>query len=127
MNKAIALAPQYAKAHYNRSLVWLSQGRLAEGWSEYEWRLQCPDVNPRRFAEPQWNGEPLSDRRLLVHAEQGLGDTFQFVRYLPLVQDAAATSRSRCRRHSCRSSLPRAFKTWFRQALRIHRRTYSLL
>ena len=83
----MALAPQYAKAHYNRSLVWLSQGRLAEGWAEYEWRLQCPDVKRRRFAEPQWNGEPLGERRLLVHAEQGLGDTFQFVRYLPLVHE----------------------------------------
>jgi Tfp pilus assembly protein PilF len=87
LNQAIALVPQYAKAHYNRSLVWLSQGRLAEGWAEYEWRLQCPDVNLRRFAEPQWNGEPLGERRLLVHAEQGLGDTFQFIRYLPLVYE----------------------------------------
>lgn len=87
LNQAVTLAPQYAKAHYNRSLVWLSQGRLAEGWAEYEWRLQCPDVNPRRFTEPQWNGEPLGERRLMVHAEQGLGDTFQFIRYLPLVQE----------------------------------------
>jgi Tfp pilus assembly protein PilF len=87
LNQAIALAPQYAKAHYNRSLVWLSQGRLAEGWAEYEWRLQCPDVNQRRFAEPQWTGEPLGERRLVVHAEQGLGDTFQFIRYLPLVYE----------------------------------------
>ncbi len=90
LNQAVALAPEYAKAHYNRSLVWLSQGRLAEGWDEYEWRLRCPDVNPNRFAEPQWTGEPLDERRLLVHAEQGLGDTLQFVRYLPLV-------RQRCR------------------------------
>jgi Tfp pilus assembly protein PilF len=87
LNQAIVLAPEYAKAHYNRSLVWLGQGRLAEGWTEYEWRLRCPDVNPRKFAEPQWNGEPLSDQQLLVHAEQGLGDTFQFIRYLPLVRE----------------------------------------
>jgi Flp pilus assembly protein TadD len=87
LNQAVALAPEYAKAHYNRSLVWLSQGRLAEGWSEYDWRLRCPDVKASRFAEPQWTGEPLDERRLLVHAEQGLGDTLQFVRYLPLVQE----------------------------------------
>lgn len=83
--RALSVDPSYARAHYNRSLVLLGLGRLAAGFDEYEWRLRCDAFRPRAFAQPTWDGSPLSDQTLLVYAEQGLGDTLQFVRYLPLV------------------------------------------
>ncbi|MBI3838863.1 MAG: glycosyltransferase family protein [Planctomycetia bacterium] len=86
LEQAIQSQPDYPEAHSNRGLVLLSQGRLAEGWSEYEWRLRCPEFRKRSFAEPLWDGTLLCDKVLLVHAEQGLGDTLQFIRYLPLVE-----------------------------------------
>lgn len=86
---AIALQPGYAGAHWNRALVLLLLGRLREGWADYEWRFQCPEVvqqiGRRTFGRPRWDGADLEGRTLLVHAEQGLGDAIQFVRYLPAV------------------------------------------
>ncbi len=64
----------------------LTQGRLAEGWREYEWRSQCQEFGNRWFSQPLWDGTPLGDKGLLVHAEQGLGDTLQFIRYQPLLK-----------------------------------------
>jgi tetratricopeptide (TPR) repeat protein len=85
-NAAIEIKPDYAEAYYNRSFVHLSRGDFAAGWRDYEWRLRCKDYKPRRFDVPQWDGSPLEGRTLLVHAEQGLGDTLHFARYLKLVQ-----------------------------------------
>jgi Tfp pilus assembly protein PilF len=84
--RAVELAPRMATAHYNRSLILLGLGRWSEGWHEYEWRLQCPALRGRSFRQPRWNGQPLAAATLLVHAEQGLGDTLQFIRLLPLVR-----------------------------------------
>ncbi|HET7731223.1 MAG TPA: SEC-C metal-binding domain-containing protein [Usitatibacter sp.] len=83
--RAIALAPGVADAHFNRSLALLLLGRYAEGWAEYEWRTRLPgyaDYAHHDFGMPRWRGEPLAGRRLLVHAEQGHGDTIQFARFL---------------------------------------------
>ncbi len=82
------LKPDYAEAHYNRSFVYLARGQLAEGWQGYRWRFRCKDYKGRRFDVPLWDGSPLGDRTLLVHAEQGLGDTLHFIRYLKLVHQA---------------------------------------
>ena len=84
---ALALDPQFGNAHWNRSLTLLLSGDLEHGWEEYEWRWQSSDFpSPRRdFAQPAWTGEPLDGRTILIHAEQGLGDTIQFARYLLLV------------------------------------------
>ncbi len=85
-DSAIQSQPDFPKARYNRGLALLTQGRLAEGWREYEWRSQCPEFGKRSFSQPLWDGTPLGDKVLLVHAEQGLGDTLQFIRYQPLLK-----------------------------------------
>jgi tetratricopeptide (TPR) repeat protein len=84
--EALRLQPDYAEAHYNRSFVHLARGDLQAGWEDYEWRLKCKDYKGRQFPVPRWDGSPLGNRTLLVHAEQGLGDTLHFIRYLKTLQ-----------------------------------------
>ena len=85
-NEAIRLSPGYADAHLNRSLLWLVEGDYLRGWQEYEWRWKKADFPPRPFHQPQWDGSSLAGRTTLLHAEQGLGDTMQFIRFAPLVK-----------------------------------------
>jgi Tfp pilus assembly protein PilF len=90
--KAIALDPCYAAAHWNRALLNLLSGRFAEGWEEQEWRWKVEGFpsTPRHFAPPLWRGESIAGQTILLHAEQGFGDTFQFLRYVPLVAETGA-------------------------------------
>jgi Flp pilus assembly protein TadD len=85
-DRAIAVNPDYADAHYNRALALLFLGVLDDGWRAYEWRwkiarrLRIGMV--RNFPQPLWLGDvSLEGKRLLLHAEAGLGDTLQFCRY----------------------------------------------
>jgi len=91
--RALAMRPDDARAHFGRAGLLLLRGAYAEGWREYEWRWRgstAEEIELRRFAEPQWRGEDVAGKTVLLHAEQGFGDTLQFCRYASLV---GATAR----------------------------------
>jgi tetratricopeptide (TPR) repeat protein len=87
-DKAIALAPDLVDAQWNRALALLRDGDWVRGWPAYEWRWRRRHQPPRNESCPLWRGEPLAGHTILLHAEQGIGDTIQFVRYVP---DVAAS------------------------------------
>ncbi len=88
LDQAIQLKADLPEAHGNLALILLLKGDFDRGWREYEWRwrAQLKFLSPPRdFTQPQWEGGPLQGKTILLHAEQGFGDTIQFVRYLPMV------------------------------------------
>ncbi len=85
-DRAISLKPDFAEAHINKSLALLLTENFEQGWQEYEWRLRTKNRSSSTLHQPGWDGTLLNGRSILVHAEQGLGDTIQFVRYLPMVR-----------------------------------------
>lgn len=93
---ALALDPESVKTKWNRALTMLSAGDFERGWQEYEWRWQRPETPPRQYSQPRWNGELLKGRRILLYAEQGLGDTIQFIRYASLLKAQGATVLFEC-------------------------------
>lgn len=89
---AIEREPHDAGAHLNLAVSLLAQARWREGWQEYEWRGHTAllDGQRRTWQAPAWQGEPLAGRTILVHAEQGFGDTIQFARYVPVLRTSGA-------------------------------------
>jgi tetratricopeptide (TPR) repeat protein len=88
LTAALRLAPADPRILYNYSLLMLLLGRFAAAWPGWEQRFRAGAVPDRGLAGPIWRGEKLAGRTLLVHAEQGLGDTIQFCRF-PLPTDGA--------------------------------------
>ena len=88
--QAIHLRQQFPLAQFNLGTLLLRLGHYVEGWKEYEWRWQTPTFSPLNCPQPHWTGEQL-DGTLLLHTEQGIGDVFQFARFIPMI-------RERCQR-----------------------------
>ncbi len=80
--------PDHAEAHFSLGLAHMITGDWEKGWPEYEWRWQRgTQLSPRDLKQPRWDGTPLNGKKILLHAEQGLGDTFQFVRYAKIIKE----------------------------------------
>jgi tetratricopeptide (TPR) repeat protein len=85
--EAVALKPDFALGQFNLGALDLMQGDFKEGWRGYEWRNQVVSQPPRQLAVSRWQGEPLPGKTLLVHTEQGYGDTILFSRFLKTAKD----------------------------------------
>jgi Flp pilus assembly protein TadD len=87
-NSALAVSPEDPAARTNLSFVLLLKGDYAKAWPLYESRRRLTNPSTaRRFNKPEWEGQSLPGKRILVHREQGLGDTLQFIRYAPMVAE----------------------------------------
>jgi Flp pilus assembly protein TadD len=82
--------PDCVSAHWNRALCWLQAGEFEKGWAEYEWRWRRKQTPERRLPGVRWRGEAVEGKTILVHTEQGLGDTLQFVRYAAVLKGRGA-------------------------------------
>lgn len=92
--RAIQIDTDYAEAHWNLALLLLLTGRLQQGWKEYRWRLSAELemlTYPHTYQQPRWDGSLFVGKKLLVHYEQGMGDTIHFIRYLPMVKARGGT------------------------------------
>src|SRR5690606_39735017 len=79
--RALELNPELPDVHFSLGTQLLREGNLKQGFAEYDWRWKCRTFTPRVQDRPRWDGGPLEGRTILLHAEQGLGDTLHFVRY----------------------------------------------
>lgn len=83
LRQAVKIAPDFAEAHLNLAIALLLSGQMLEGFEEYEWRNRIS--TPPVFDSPPWDGTVDPKGTLLVYAEQGLGDTLQFIRFIPFI------------------------------------------
>ncbi len=95
---ALLCKPDYAQARLNRSLGLLRQEDFAQGWVEYEWRSKLKECPRRHTSKPRWDGVVKQGQRILVHAEQGLGDTFQMARYAKWLTEQGMTVILECQK-----------------------------
>ncbi len=88
---ALQINPGYAEPLFNKALILLLLGRFSEGWKAYESRWHRPGAAVRLFdAGQSWQGEDLNGRTIFVYEEQGMGDTLQFIRFLPMLKQLGA-------------------------------------
>jgi tetratricopeptide (TPR) repeat protein len=92
-DRVLEVDPNNIMTHFTRAFVYLQAGDFERGWPEYEWRWKEEQVGTfkKHFAQPLWLGEEsIRDKTILLHAEQGLGDTLQFCRYVKFVKARGA-------------------------------------
>jgi tetratricopeptide (TPR) repeat protein len=93
LKAALEKSPDFPEAHFEAALAHLTLGDFKAGWKAYEWRWKTGAFADKRraFRQPLWLGDaPLSGKTILLHAEQGFGDTLQFIRYAPLLKNSGA-------------------------------------
>ena len=95
--RSIEIQPEAADAHLSLAHALLLNGDFSEGWEEYEWRLKIRAPSPPPSI-PKWDGSPLDGKLILLQAEQGFGDTIQFVRYAPMVASRGGRVVLQCQR-----------------------------
>lgn len=104
-DRAIAIDRQFAAAYFHRGCARLAQGDFPGGWDDYEWRMKIPGAKTFSLPRPQWRGEDIRDKTLLVLTEASIADAILFARFLPLVKE-------RCRKLIlvCDASLSALFR-----------------
>jgi len=93
LNQALTLEPENPEAHWSKAVALLLSGQFDQGWQEFEWRWQRQNLADQntRLGKPLWLGNaPLEHKTILLHGEQGLGDTIQFCRYVSLIARQSA-------------------------------------
>jgi len=87
---ALKINPNHADARWNRGIARLLSEDLEGGFTDYQWRWQLPEFTNRYDDFPEWTGDNPAGKTILIHSEQGFGDTIQFVRYAPILAERGA-------------------------------------
>lgn len=90
-SNAQKLAPDEAETHRNLGVIYLLKGDFKRGWNEYRWRWKCVEAAQYNYRQPKWSGQPLEGKKILLYAEQGLGDAIHFVRFAAILKEQGAT------------------------------------
>ncbi len=89
--KAKSIQPNDPELHRNIGVLKLLLGEFEEGWTEYRWRWHCKEALAIQSPQPKWDGSSLDGKRIFLYAEQGLGDTIQFIRYANILKEQGAS------------------------------------
>jgi len=96
--RALERDPEFIDGQVGFSTLLLLKGDFETGWPKYEWRWKTGQFKAGEFPQPRWNGEPLAGKTILLQAEQGLGDTIQFVRYVAVLKEMGAKVVFECQK-----------------------------
>lgn len=104
-NEVLNINNSDATAHFNKAIALLLSGNFSDGWKEYEWRFFTSSAHSGKgklvkpnFLKPEWKGENLQGKTILVHDEQGAGDSIQFIRFLSILKEFGAIVIFKCRK-----------------------------
>ncbi len=89
-DRAVEIDPKNNAAQVYKAFALFHQGRMRDGWVQYEKRLDLEVLKDASYERPRWNGEDISGKTLLLISEQGMGDNIQFIRYVPELLDRGA-------------------------------------